>query len=145
MSKRKTAEPLPASPSEALTAPTAERQPGDEPTTAPQLYPDPFPIHTDRKAGIKLLTSRRYFDKALGQYAFRQVQIKFDEKPPQPILGKIGEAGFTWDRTQRAWTRPVPEDGAMQSRIDAERVFKELATMLREAKGLGEEQGKVPF
>jgi hypothetical protein len=149
VSKRKAAQPAeePTPATETTAAPAApERQPGDEPAeTKRNPGPDPHVIEIDPQAGARLLSRHRYYDKALERYAFRDVQIKFDEKPGQAILDKIKEAGFDWDQEDKAWSKKVARDEAIRTRVDAERLFKEVAGMLREAKGLGEAPGKAPF
>jgi hypothetical protein len=121
-----------------------ERQPGDEPAEQKRSSgPDPFVIDTNPAVGLRLLSSHRYFDKASGRYAFRDIQIKFDDKPGQAILDKLKEAGFEWDRDNKAWSKKVPKDEAIRTRVDAERLFQEVLGLLRAAKGLGQE--KAPF
>jgi hypothetical protein len=145
--KRKPAEdsqePLSETPN-AAAAP--ERQPGDEPSEPAQkrYAPDPFPMATDPQAGIKLLSRGHYYDKDLGRYAYRKIQLQFDEKPGDPqILDKVKEAGFAWNQGDRAWSINVPRDRRIETRRDAEELYQEVSRMLREAKGLG--QTKAPF
>jgi hypothetical protein len=125
-----------------------ERQPGDEPAEARRpLGPDPFTIDTDPAVGARLQGGRRSFDRDLGRYAFRDVQIRFDEKPDQPLLDKLREkfreTGFEWKADKKAWVKTVPQDEAVRARVDAERLFQEVVGMLREARGLG--PAKAPF
>ena len=93
--------------------------------------PDPFGIHSDYLAGIHLRESRKY----------RQIQIVFDEKPSQAIIDKIKESGYRWNREDEMWTRQMNQDNAMQTRVDADRLFKEVAKMIRADRGIGESQG----
>src|SRR5688500_7141710 len=55
--------------------------------------PDPFGIATDSVAGVRLFESRQD----------RQMAIKFDEKPPQPVLDKMHEAGWSWKAAHGIW------------------------------------------
>ncbi len=143
--KRKTTEAQAAAPERQTTAAEAqERQSGDDAEEPKRSFgPDPFPIDTDPQTGARLLSSGRYYDRELGRYAFRNVQIKFDEKPAQAVLDKVSQAGFSWDRKHQAWTKKVAEDSPVQSRLAAEELFREVTATLREEKGLGSE--KVPF
>jgi hypothetical protein len=144
--KRKTAEQVQETPPETAAAPASERQPGDEPAeTKRDLGPDPFPIDTDAKAGARLQGRQRYFDPDLGRYAFRRIEIKFDQKPDdQEILDKIKNAGFDWNREQKAWSKMVPKDEAIRTRVDAERLFQEVTGLLRAAKGLAPQPENTP-
>jgi hypothetical protein len=88
--------------------------------------PDPFTIARDDKAGVRLLESRQY----------RQMQLKFAEKPDRVILDKVKEAGFRWNG--EAWTKQIQQATALQTRIDAERLFQDVVDMIREQKGTGQ-------
>jgi hypothetical protein len=148
MTKRKAAqeaqESTPETQAPTPTDATPERQPGEDAAELKRnLGPDPHVIETDPKAGVRLQGRHVYFDRGTGRYAFRAIQIKLEEKPGQPVIDKIKEAGFEWDREEKAWTRSVPRDEALRSRVDAERVFQEVAGMIREARGLG--PAKAPF
>jgi hypothetical protein len=96
--------------------------------------PDPFRIAGDYLAGVYLYESKRD----------RQMAIKFDEKPPQPVLDKVSEAGFRWDRENQIWAHPVWPSSAMATRINAERLYQEVRAMIRQAKGI-EASPEVPF
>ena len=70
--------------------------------------------------------------------------IKFDEKPAQPIIDIVKDAGFRWNQADGVWTHPVLGDSAMATRIDAERLYQEVRQMIRQDKGV--ETGKdIPF
>jgi hypothetical protein len=96
--------------------------------------PDPFPIATDRIAGVKLYESRQD-----GQMA-----IKFDEKPPQPVIDRMHDARWIWKRADGIWAFPVRPGSAMSTRIEAEQLFQEVRKMIRHEKGLEPSQ-EVPF
>jgi hypothetical protein len=98
------------------------------------LIPDPFLIAVDNAAGVRLFENRQA----------RVMAIKFDEKPDQPVIDMIKEAGFRWNPTDRVWTHRVREDSAMASRIDAERLYQEVRQMIRHDKGTDAEQD-IPF
>ena len=117
------------------TAPAEQRQPGDDPAEQPKKFaPDPFGIASDKAAGVRLAESRRY----------RQSLLSFDDKPPQEVTDKLKEYGFRWNSQDKLWARPIEAAAALQDRIDAEKLFQEVATMLRKAKGLAPQE-KVPF
>ena len=78
--------------------------------------PDPFLIALDNAAGIHLFENRQR----------RVMAIKFDEKPNQPVIDMIKEAGFGWNPKDRVWTKPVRGDSAVSTRIDAERLYQEI-------------------
>jgi hypothetical protein len=102
--------------------------------------PDPFGIARDNLVGLRLMESRQD----------RQVAIKFGEgrpedKPSQPVIDKLKEAGFRWNPTHRVWTHPVRGDSAMSTRVDAERLYQEIRQIIRQEKGIDEVQPDVPF
>jgi hypothetical protein len=100
---------------------------------------DPFGIAKDNVAGVRLFESRQD----------HQVALKFgdgrpEDKPSQAVIDTIKEAGFRWDPSNKIWTYPVRSESAMGTRIDAERLFQQVAKMIRQEKGI--EAGKeVPF
>jgi hypothetical protein len=146
--KRKTAEQAQgtAPETETTSVPQSERQPGDEsPERTRTFAPDPFPIDIDTRAGARLLAGRRYYDKQSGSYAFRNLQIQFDEKPSQPIREKIRAAGFEWDADAESWIKVLPQDNSRDGRRAALALFEEVTGMLRAAKGLGPSPEKTPF
>jgi hypothetical protein len=100
---------------------------------------DPFGIAMDTLAGIRLFESRQD----------RQMAIKFGEgrpedKPSQAVIDKLKEAGYRWNPMHKIWAHPVRSDSAMSTRIEAERLFQELRTMIRQEKGIETGQ-EVPF
>jgi len=54
------------------------------------------------------------------------------------------EAGFRWNPTDRIWAYPVRSESAMSTRIEAEKLYKEVCKMIRQEKGIGDSQ-EVPF
>jgi len=101
--------------------------------------PDPFGIAGDYVAGVHLSESRRD----------RHMAIKFDEKPSQPILDKLKEAGYRWNPAERVWTHSVRQASALSTRIEAERLYQETREMIRQEKGLEttgiETPEQIPF
>ena len=98
------------------------------------VRPDPFLIALDNAAGVRLFESRR--DGVMA--------IKFEEKPAQPVIDMIKEAGFRWNPEDRVWTQPVLADSAMTTRIDAERLYQQVRQMIRQDKGIDAGQD-IPF
>ena len=88
--------------------------------------PDPFGIAGDYLAGVRLFESKRD----------RQMALKFDDKPSQPVIDKLKEAGYHWNPTNLIWAHPVREDNALTTRIDAERLYQEVCKMVRQEKGI---------
>ena len=96
--------------------------------------PDPFEIATDPVAGVRLIESR----------PDRQMAIKFNEKPPQAVLDKMHEAGWSWKAAHGIWAYPVRPDSAVTTRIRAERLYQEVRQMIRQEKGIESGQ-EIPF
>jgi hypothetical protein len=130
-----TSEPQPmtvAEPAPAEQTPTfVERLAG---RSSRALVPDPFVVALDNEAGVRLFENRQS----------RVMAIKFDERPAQPVIDIIKEAGFGWNPTDRVWTKPVRGDSAMSTRIDAERLYQEVRQMIRQDKGTDAGQD-IPF
>lgn len=103
-------------------------------TTQRMTATDPFKIAGDYLAGIHLFESRQD----------RQVAIKFDDKPGQPVIDKLKDAGYRWNPSDRIWTHPVRPESAMGTRIEAERLYQEVREMTRQEKGIDTSQ-EVPF
>lgn len=95
---------------------------------------DPFGIAGDYEAGVRLLENRRY----------RQMAIKFEEKPSQEVLERVKSAGYRWNQHDKAWVHPIPKESARATRIDAERLYQEVRAMIRQDKGIDAGQ-EVPF
>lgn len=89
--------------------------------------PDPFAIATDNIAGVRLFESKRE----------RQMAIKFEDKPSQAVIDKLKEASYRWNPADRIWAHPVETDFAMSTRIEAEKLYQEVRSMVRQEKGFG--------
>jgi hypothetical protein len=96
--------------------------------------PDPYEIAVDPVAGVRLYEDRQE----------RQMAIKFEKKPPQPVIDKMHEEGWIWKPADKIWARPLWADSAMSTRIKAERVFDDVCKMIRQEKGIETSQ-EVPF
>ncbi len=117
------------------TPPAQDRQPGDDAEPPKRKFaPDPFGVASDYLAGVHLRQSRMN----------RRVEIGFDDKPPQEVIDKLKENGYRYSSHDKVWTKPIHEDSAMRTRIEAERLYKETADMVRQSKGIAASQS-VPF
>jgi hypothetical protein len=96
--------------------------------------PDPFGIAGDYAAGVHLFESKRD----------RQMAIKFDDKPGQPVIDKLKDAGYRWNPTDRVWTHAVRRESAMSNRIEAERLYQDLRQMVHHEKAI-ETRDEIPF
>ena len=133
-------------PSSETTSAVAEPPASDSPGFADRVgqkqrpsAPDPFGIASDNLAGVRLFEGRQD----------RQMAIKFGEgrpedRPSQAVIDKLKDAGYRWNPTHKIWAHPVRSDSAMRTRIDAERLYQEIRSMIREEKGIEPDQG-VPF
>jgi hypothetical protein len=93
---------------------------------------DPYPIAIDPVLGVRLYESKRD----------QQMAIKFDEKPSRAVLDKLCEAGYRWKQVDKIWAHPIKPESAMTTRIQAERLYQEVCSMIRKEIGAGQE---VPF
>ena len=128
--------------STAVQEPSAPEAPELQPTFVERLQQqrgriiaaDPFGIAGAYEAGVRLFESRR----------FRQMAIKFEEKPSQEVLERVKSAGYRWNSRDLMWIHPIEPDSAMTTRIEAERLYQEVRGMIRQAKGIESGQ-EVPF
>lgn len=131
------------------TAATAALEPPAPETTAPtQSFverieqerrkgpsaPDPFGIAGDYEAGVRLFENRQD----------RLMAIKFDEKPSLAVIDTLKDAGFRWNPRDKVWVHPIRAEFARTTRIEAERLYQEVRSMIRQEKGLGASQ-EIPF
>jgi hypothetical protein len=142
MSRKKTPDQEPQTETTATTVadPSAETQPEGQgfadrvgQKQRPSA-PDPFGIASDSVAGIRLYESRQD----------RQMAIKFEDRPSQGVIDRLKEAGYRWNPAHKIWAHPVRGDSAMRARIDAERLYQEIRSMIRDEKGV-EASPDVPF
>jgi hypothetical protein len=106
---------------------TVTREPGDDAPAERKYAPDPFVFAGDFEAGVRLRESRR----------FRRSEIEFvDGKPSQPVLDQLKADGFRWSPDEKVWTRPVGVKDAHATRVEAERTYQQVVSMIREEKGI---------
>lgn len=86
---------------------------------------------TDVVAGVKLKEH---------QHPYLSV-IRFDEKPSDQVREKLREAGFNWNSENKEWVRPIRFDSRAQDRLNAERVFEDVAKTVREERGISHGYG----
>ena len=96
--------------------------------------PDPFGIAADALAGVRLFESRQD----------RQMAIKFDEKPSQDVIDLLKDEGYRWNPRDKIWARPVQSGNAMTTRIEAEQLYQEVRSIIRQEKGI-EAGPEIPF
>jgi hypothetical protein len=96
--------------------------------------PDPFGIATDNLAGVQLFESKQD----------RLMAIKFDEKPGPAVLDKLKESGYRWNPRDKVWVYPVRPEAARTTRIEAERLYQDVRSMIRQEKGIESGQ-EIPF
>jgi hypothetical protein len=118
----------------AVAEPPAAETRADKPTFAERVgkkkwapTAEPFGIAGDYEAGVRLFESKRD----------RQMAIKFEDKPSQPVIDKLKEAGYRWNPADKFWTHPVTEDAVHTTRVDAKRLYEEVRQMIRQEKGIG--------
>jgi hypothetical protein len=119
------------------TAETTEPSPGFADKVERKKWvtsPDPYEIAVDTVAEVRLYESRQD----------RQMAIKFEKKPSQPVIDKMHEEGWIWKPADRIWARPVWADSAMSTRIEAERLYQDVCKMIRQEKGIKTSK-EVPF
>lgn len=87
---------------------------------------DPFGIAGDNVAGVSLLESRKN----------RHMAIKFNERPMQPAIDKLKDAGYRWNSVGQQWTHPIRQESAMATRVEAKRLYDEIRQMIRDEKAI---------
>lgn len=95
---------------------------------------DPFGIAGDNVAGVSLLESRKN----------HQMIIKFNERPIQPAIDKVKEAGYRWDSANQHWMHAIRQESAMATRIEAKRLYDDVRQMICDHKAIQSGQ-EVPF
>lgn len=96
--------------------------------------PDPFGIASDYAAGVHLFENRQD----------RLMVIKFDEKPNPEVLNHLKDSGFRWNPRDKVWVSPIRTDNARAIRIEAERTYQAVSSMIRQEKGI-ESSPEIPF
>ncbi len=146
MSRKRTTDQTPPEPTAAVANPPATESQTDAQSFAERVGqpkripdPDPFPLITDAAAGVRLLRSNR--DR---QFAIMFGDGSPKDKPPQPILDKMHEAGWEWKSALRVWALPFTPDSAIRRQMEAERLCETVATLLRQEKGIEPGPG-MPF
>ena len=101
--------------------------------------PDPFSIAGDYLAGVRLFESKRD-----GQMAIKFGEGRPEDKPSPEVIGKLKEAGYHWNPTNKIWAHPIWPASAMSTRIKAEKLFKDICQTIRQEKGIDPGQ-EIPF
>ncbi len=100
---------------------------------------DPFAVAADALAGVRLFESRR--DR---QMAIQFADGRAADKPSRAVIDTMKEAGYRWNPSDRVWAHPVRPESARGTRIEAERLYQEVCTMIRQEKGV-ESGPEIPF
>jgi hypothetical protein len=101
--------------------------------------PDPFGLAVDNVAGVRLFESKQ--DR---QMALKFGEGRFEDKPSQAVIGRLKEAGYRWNPSDRIWAHPVEPESAMTTRIEAKRLYDDVCRMIRQEKSI-EPQPDLPF
>lgn len=124
--------PPPAHHSHAANEPLSE-----EPSHAGSVRPDgpqipkPFGYKQDAVAGVRLLEDRR----------FKQLQLKFREKPSEAVRAVVAEAGWRWRPHEEHWTKQTPAEKGWQTRAEADALYERVVTTIRAEMGVTAERG----
>lgn len=91
--------------------------------------PNPHGYKQDVAAGVRLLEDRR----------FKQVQLKFADKPSAAVREMVREAGYRWREEEQAWTKQIDPEKGWQTRADADDLFERVTAAIRAEKGITRE------
>ena len=94
--------------------------------------PDPFPLAAITLGAEKDSPRVRLFRSD----RFKQVAIRFDEKPDPKYLDQLRDAGFRWRSDDGVWTKQFDADRRWQSVAEAEQLFARIGNALRADLGL---------
>lgn len=95
---------------------------GDAAEPAKPGSPNPFGVRADYQAGVHLLEDRK----------FRQMQLRFDAKPADPIRQAMAEAGFRWRSAEGVWTKQIEAGAEWRTRADANALFDRVTALIRD-------------
>ena len=101
--------------------------------------PDPFGIAADYVAGVTLFEGRQD-----GQMAIQFGEGRPEDKPSQAVIDTVKGAGYRWNPSNRIWAHPIRSESAKGTRVEADRLFKEVCAMIRQEKGI-EAEPSIPF
>jgi hypothetical protein len=87
---------------------------------------DPFGFKSDNLAGVRLFESK----------LDRQMALKFEEKPSQAVIDTLKDAGYRWNPSDRIWATPVRFESANTTRVEADRLYEAVVSMIRQEKGI---------
>lgn len=98
-----------------------EKQSGGKAADRPAV----FVLARDEIVGAELRENRQE----------NRMELAFAEPPPADVRDRIRGAGFRWLAPQQIWVRPIPESGAKQAKIDAERLYGGVVESIRAERG----------
>ena len=67
--------------------------------------------------------------------------IKFEEKPSQAVIDTLKDAGYRWNPSEKIWAHPVRYESANTTRVEADRLYDAVVSMIRQEKGIEGGQG----
>ena len=85
-----------------------------------------FGLRADHEVGVGLLEDKR----------FKQMQIRFAEKPSDEVRRVVREAGFQWRSQEEAWAKRIDPDKGWRTRAEAEALYDRVTVMIRAERGL---------
>jgi hypothetical protein len=71
-------------------------------------------------------------------HKYKQLAIRFPERPEPEVIDALHEAGWTWRGKERYWTKQIDAEKPASSQQAAEEFFEKLADGMRARRGLGE-------
>lgn len=115
-----------------VTEPQAPAQESNGEEKKRVFQPDPHGIGyialSDQKDGPSMRLFRSRQDQSMA--------ITFDDKPGPEVIEKLKDDGFRWHPGNKAWMLPMERGSEWRAHADAEKTFKEVGGMIREAAGL---------
>jgi hypothetical protein len=101
--------------------------------------PDPFPVASDRLAGVRL-----YVSEQDGQVAIKFGDGSPADKPSEDVIDKMRQAGFDFDWDHRIWRHRFDDETRRQVGIKGEQLYQQVRQMIREERGIAPGQ-EMPF
>jgi hypothetical protein len=136
-------EPLPRTPTSQLEVREDDHRPpaNHEPTReAPandgeperKWAPDPHPY-----ASVNLGTSADSPHVILlRSHKYKQMQLMFDEKPPEEAIAMLRDAGWKWRGQETGWTLSIERGAEWRAAQSAEHMLRDIGNLIRGQKGL---------
>jgi hypothetical protein len=117
---------------ELLTAVPLPDEPGKTAEPQKSLLPDP---HWYKSISLGPDNDSPHIHLARS-YRYKQMQVRFDEKPAKEITQQLHEAGWRWNSNERVWTIQIESGNQYAVVAAAEQLFRRLGNQIREQNGL---------